>query len=189
MQKIPTLFVKNPQNLKLAIDEVHPLSKWINDPGVIATRKFDGTAAAIIDHRLFRRFDLKDGRILPAGAIPAMEKDEVTGHHTHWIPCDFQNNEDAYFFEGLANIEFAPDDTYELCGPKINNNNEGFGKHVLIRHGSVILKNVPTTFEGLREYLKPESNDIEGIVFHNLVTGEMCKVRKSDFGFKRKAKK
>ena len=28
--------------------------------------------------------------------------------------------------------------TYELCGPKIQGNPEGFEKHTLVRHGSVV---------------------------------------------------
>lgn len=35
---------------------------------------------------LFRRYDYKEGRILPVGAIPCQpNKDPFTGHWPHWI--------------------------------------------------------------------------------------------------------
>ena len=51
---------------------------------------------------------------------------------------------------------------------------------VLEKHGERILENVPRNYEGLREYLK--NNYIEGIVFYR-GNGEMCKIKRSDFGF------
>ena len=50
--------------------------------------------------------------------------------------------------------------------------------------------NVPTDFEGLKKWLPEQKtkfgNDtgIEGIVWHNLKSGEMCKIKIKDFDFK-----
>lgn len=41
-------------------------------------------------------------------------------------------------------------------------------------------KKVEINYEGIREYLK--KHRIEGIVFHR-GNGEMCKIKRSDFGF------
>lgn len=38
-------------------------------------------------------------------------------------------------------------------------------------------------FDGLREFMRPLN--IEGIVFHR-ADGEMCKIRKADYGMERK---
>lgn len=77
---------------------------------------------------------------------------------------------------------FPPDGTYELCGPKIDGNPEGFPEHVLIRHGHTELPQAPRTFDGLRAWLA--ERDIEGIVFHH-ADGRMCKIKTKDFGLKR----
>lgn len=168
MQKIPTLFVKNTDNQ--ATNVITPGCEWVETHIAIATRKFDGMPVKIDKHILYR--------------IPR-KTDKDPGE---WVKCDFKNKEDNIFFEALETLSFAPDGTYELVGPQVNQNAEQMAKNTLIAHGSVRLQNIPRDFEGLKEYLKPEENDIEGIVFHNLQTGEMAKVRKSDFGFSRKKK-
>ena len=47
-------------------------------------------------------------------------------------------------------------------------------------NGKKILENVPRDYEGIRQYL--ENHYIEGIVFYR-GNGEMCKIKRSDFGF------
>jgi len=76
------------------------------------------------------------------------------------------------------------DDTYELCGPKVQGNPEDFDTHTLVRHGyyDLNLNMENSSFESLKEYLSVVN--IEGIVFHH-PDGRMCKIRKSDFGIKR----
>lgn len=181
MKKISTLFKKNPENLGRVINEINPENEWVFNGEGIATRKFDGTAAAIINGELYKRYDVKKGKQVPEGAIPCQEPDEITGHWPHWVKCS-DNKEDKYFFEGFANSVGAPDGTYELVGPKVQGNPEGLDKHYLIQHGCNIIKILDLSFDGLREYLS--KHDIEGIVFHH-PDGRMCKIRKSDFGIKR----
>lgn len=53
-------------------------------------------------------------------------------------------------------------------------------RETFFRHGDIVLNDVPRNFEGLRANLK--NHDLEGIVFHR-GNGEMCKIKKSDFGF------
>ena len=64
-------------------------------------------------------------------------------------------------------------------GPKIGTNPDGYPLHVLVRHGSRILEDVPRTFEELRELLRHLV--CEGIVFHH-PDGRMAKVKTRDFG-------
>lgn len=51
----------------------------------------------------------------------------------------------------------------------------------------IVYENVPTDYEGLKAWLPEQKsilgNDcgIEGIVWHNLQTGQMCKVKTKDF--------
>lgn len=72
------------------------------------------------------------------------------------------------------------DGTYELCGPHFNRNPEHLEQDTFLPHGNIILSDVPRDFAGLWAYLK--THDMEGIVFHR-GNGEMCKIKKSDFGF------
>ena len=75
------------------------------------------------------------------------------------------------------------DGTYELCGPKINGNPEGFGVHELVRHGATKYPQCPRSFDEIREFLIKEG--IEGIVWYR-DNGEMCKVKLKDYGIKRR---
>lgn len=181
MIKISTLYKKNPENLGRVINEIDPKNEWVFIEGV-ATRKFNGTAAAIIGGKLYKRYDVKKGREVPYGAIPCQEADPITGHWPHWVKCD--HVADKYFFEGYNNLDNKEDGTYELCGPKVQGNPERFDKHVLVKHGSEVLHMPGLSFEGIKDFLT--INDIEGIVFHHK-DGRMCKIRKSDFGIKRVA--
>jgi hypothetical protein len=89
--------------------------------------------------------------------------------------------------DGLTSFSSAPvlpDGTYELVGPKIQGNAEGFVEHVLVSHDLTgMYPDAPRTFNELREWLS--GMDIEGIVFHH-PDGRMAKIKKRDFGIRRK---
>lgn len=184
MKKISTLFKKDPNDLSRVINEINPENAWVfTDDGVKATRKFDGTACAIINGELYKRYDVKKGKSVPEGAIPCQDPDEKTGHWPHWIKCDRNNPSDKYHFEGYDNTFIDGDHTAELVGPKVQGNPEGFNEHKLLHHGACFLPTVGDySFESLKNWLS--NNDVEGIVFHH-PDGRMCKIRKSDFGIKR----
>ena len=48
MKKISTLYKKDPNDLSGVINEIAPENKWVIDGEGVPTRKFDGTATAII---------------------------------------------------------------------------------------------------------------------------------------------
>lgn len=182
MKKISTLFKKDPTNLGRVINEIDPANEWVFEDGVKATRKFDGTACAVIDGKLYRRYDAKPRykRPIPEGAIPCQQADLISGHWPHWVPCDPSNPHDKYHCEA-----FKPgmaDGTYELCGPQFQGNPEKLNDNVLIPHGSEVIHLLVISWDTIKILL--ENEDIEGIVFHH-PDGRMCKIRKSDFGIKR----
>lgn len=183
MKKISTLFIKDPEDLGRVVDMVDPRNNWVMEGMGVATRKFDGTSCAIIAGELFKRFDLKPGRILPEGAIPCQDPDVKSGHHPHWVKCDRTNKADKWHFEAFDSLKNKTDGTFELCGEKIQGNPERLEGHQLIRHGSEKLNIDDLSFEGVKLFLT--ENDLEGIVFHHNNDGRMCKIRKSDFGIKR----
>lgn len=192
MKKISTLFKKDPNDLGVVTSELAPENAWVFEGDAIATRKFDGIACAIIGGQLYKRFDVKKGRVAPEGAIPCQGPDEITGHHPHWVPCSRNKPEDKYFYEAVDAMNGRVDGTYELCGETIsterfskNLNVEKVQGHKLIKHGSEVLNIPDLSFEGLRKFLEDPNNDIEGIVFHHRSDGRMCKLRKKDFKIKR----
>jgi hypothetical protein len=189
MKKMSTLFVVNYENNRKGTitEEVRPENAWVFDypNNVKITRKFDGSAAAVINGVLFKRYDAKNGKPIPADAIVCGEPDLITGHNPCWIPVTLDLKCDQYFREAWFNIPEADklDGTYELCGEKVGVNAEGVEGHTLIRHGSETFDiEGSLSFDKIKTLL--ETMNVEGFVFHH-VDGRMCKIRKSDFGFKR----
>jgi len=185
MKKISTVFKKDPNNLALVISEVNPENQWVIDGEGVATRKWDGTACAVIDGVPYKRYDVKKGKSVPEGAIPCQEPDEVTGHWPHWVKCDRNNPADKYHWEAWDKAKeqmVVLDGTYELCGLKINGNNERMDNHLFISHSASVMVMENRSFEFIKGFLKV--NDMEGIVFHH-PDGRMAKIRKTDFGIKR----
>ena len=183
MKKISTLFKKDLNDLGRVIKQINPENEWVFNGEGVPTRKFDGTACAVINGEIYKRYDVKKGRTAPDGAIPCQEPDLITGHHPHWIKCDRSKADDKYFFEGFDNLTDKVDGTYELCGEKVQGNQEKFTGHVLVKHGCEVLEINSFSFDSIKQYLT--ETDIEGIVFHHKSDGRMCKIRKTDFGIKR----
>ncbi len=184
MQKIISLFQRNYDGDRLVRNEITPGAEWVIAGEGIATRKWDGTCCKIENGVLYKRYDAKKGKTPPAGFIPAQDPDPVTGHWPGWVRTSPFNKEDAWHAEAMANMQDQyplPDGTYELVGPKINGNKEGFEEHILLKHADSIITGAPITFDGLKVWLA--EFDIEGIVWHH-PDGRMVKIKKKDFGYK-----
>ena len=181
MKKTPTIFKRDPLNLRELLDEPHPDCEWVFAGEGTATQKYDGTCCLIDQDKLYKRRELKEGQLLPPGFIQA-DSDDVTGKTVGWVPVDPKNPEDKWHIEAFQ--EGMPDGTYELLGPNVQGNPEGFTKHILFKHSSAAcFWDVPRTYAGLREWMG--SRDIEGLVFHH-PDGRMAKIKKRDYGQKRK---
>lgn len=184
MKKMKTLFEREFKNHKVCkcLNKIQEGCEWaINGEGY-ATEKIDGTCCLIQEGYIYKRFDLKPGRKLPLNAMPCQEKaDEVTGHFPHWVLCDENNPNDKWHIRAFKEKENWQEGTYELIGKHINGNPYNLEYDILEKHGERILENIPRTYEGIKEYL--EKHNIEGIVFYR-GNGEMCKIKRSDFGFK-----
>jgi hypothetical protein len=196
MEKIISLFKRDYEGTRLVYNEVVPGAEWVIAGEGVATRKFDGTCCKVEGGRLFKRYDAKKGKTPPEGFIPAQEPDPASGHWPGWLPVG-HGPEDRWFREALeARTAYTGhragtfgkttqlvDGTYELCGPKVQGNPEGFATHVLVKHGAYPLDDFcPRDFDTLRLYLL--GHDIEGVVWHH-PDGRMVKIKGKDFGFKR----
>lgn len=184
MKKIISLFKRNYDGDHMVRDEVVEGAEWVLEGEGIATRKWDGTCCLIRDGRLYKRFDAKAGKKPPEGFIPAQDPDPITGHYPGWLEVSRDNPGDKWHIEAFEKTILASgkteleDGTYELCGPKINGNNETLLEHELIPHGEYKLAGVPRDFKGVKEYLK--YREIEGIVWHH-PDGRMVKIKRRDF--------
>ena len=193
MKKIISLFQRNYDGDRLVRDEVVPGAEWVLAGEGRATRKFDGTCCMVRDGKLFKRYDAKAGKTPPAGFEAAQEPDATTGHWPGWLPVG-DGPEDRWhreaFGRGMHIVwenggqQGIPDGSYELCGPKIQGNPEGYSEHYLVKHGGHHLdilhegKRVPRDFDGIKDYLEQQS--FEGIVWHH-PDGRMVKIKRKDF--------
>lgn len=184
VQKMPSLFMRvfEGKNIVKITQEVTPGCEWVLLGEGVATRKYDGTCCLIDKGEIYKRFDLKPGRKLPLNAIPCQkEADPITGHFPHWVKCDPADPSDQWHVKAFQANPDLEDSTYELCGVHFQKNidNLTVDNDTLIKHGATTLE-VERTFDGIKQFL--EKNEIEGIVFHR-GNGEMCKIKRSDFGF------
>lgn len=178
MKKIPSLFVRNPENPKYVTREVNPDCAWVIAGEGTATRKWDGAACMIRLGTLYKRYDCKKGKTPPANFEPCSEPDPVTGHWPGWVPVG-QEPESRWFREAFEMAPGLPDGTYECVGPKVGGNPDGFQAHTLVPHGMHRFNAAPRTFDGLEEWL--QSAGIEGLVWHH-PDGRMAKIKARDFG-------
>ena len=185
MKKIPTLFERIFEGHKIVgiTEKVYPGMEWVLEGKGVATVKWDGSCCAIIDGELYKRYDAKNGKKPPEGAIPCCDPDPITGHWPHWVKVNAALPSDKWLiqaFNEYANSESnIQDTTYEAVGKHFNGNPYNMAGDTLIKHGIHLIK-PQRTFEGIRDFLKAEP--IEGIVFWK--DGEpMCKIKRTDFGF------
>lgn len=187
MKKIPTLFARVFEN-KHIVDITPEITPGCEEAFLHgeATIKVDGSCCAVIDGEFYKRYDAKKGKTPPAGAIPCDNPDPVTGHHPHWVKIDENNPSDKWFMKAartyseVYETESIKPGTYEAIGPHFNENPYNLKNDILVKHGDVKI-DVNRDFESVKEYLR--ANNVEGIVFW--LNGEpVCKIKKSDFGFK-----
>ena len=185
VKKIPTVFKRTFDGgvgEGKITSETTPDMEWVIAGDGEATEKVDGSACAIINGELYKRYDAKQGKKPPEGAIPCQEKpDPYTGHWPHWVKVSAKDRGDKWFIAAYENTPWCREDgTYEAVGVHFRENAYGLDADFLERHGRIKIKDCPRTFEGIREYLR--THEIEGIVFW--LDGEpRCKIKRRDFGF------
>lgn len=183
MQKIPTLFVRDPEDRAHVLNEVTPGCEWVLGEGGRATRKWDGTCVMLDEHGAWwARREVKHGKNIPPG-YKISEHDPVTGKLVGWEPIG-QSSFAKFHTEAVANSAVGRPGTYELLGPKINGNPDGFEAHLLMPHGWAPLRErldverSPRDYDGLRAWLL--DRPYEGIVWHH-PDGRMAKLKAKDF--------
>jgi len=184
MRKMPCLFQRDFTDPRkpILLSAVTPGCEWVLEGRGFASAKLDGTACAIIDGRLYARYDAKHGKTPPPDGIPCdPAPDPKTGHWPHWIPVGDQPHLRWHveaWVRAASGRQAAPDGTYELIGPKVSGNPHGVGQHVLEPHGKLVLHDAPRSFDRLGVYLR--DLPYEGIVFRD--GDAFAKIRRADFG-------
>lgn len=200
MKKIPSLFERDYEGTRNALDKVTPGCEWVIQGKGVATIKYDGTACMVRGKKLYKRYDRKlkktpykrkkrNPNFVPVvdDYKPAPEGWEAceaapnhhTGHWPGWIPVRDVPEDKYHLAAWHLHRESLPDGTYELVGVKVAGNPYDVGHHYLWAHGAEVI-GPPRTFDELREWFA--EHIIEGIVWHH-PDGRMCKIKRRDFGY------
>lgn len=188
MKKIPTLYVRDWSTFAVT-DEVTPGCEWVLAGVGRPTRKYDGTCVPLDENgKWWARREVKPDRTPPAN-FEAIEIDWQTGKTMGWEPIEqspwvkawqdtLEHNE--YFWDEVITLEGEESDvgTYELCGPKVNGNPEGYEHHVMIRHSRVETVDGPKEPKALVLWAAQKLG-AEGIVWHH-PDGRMAKLKAKD---------
>lgn len=182
MQKIPTLFARDPR-FKV-FDQVTEGCEWVFRGEGIATEKMDGTNV---------RVTIRGGLVVRVEKRrnPSREQKKV-GIIDGWYVDATDGPEDKWILEGVRNLnETMPDGEHccEVLGPKINGNPLGLSSHTCEPFDLTAPVVEPSrSFEGLRAFLADMDSRIspghlaEGIVFHHL-DGRRAKIKRKDFDY------
>jgi hypothetical protein len=183
MEKIPTMFERDWEGDRSRVTpQPTPGCEWVFEGEGVATRQYDGTCMMFDGEHWWARREVKAGKLTPENFLP-LSYDEQTGKTVGWEPVE-QAPFVKFFNEALNQqppTEWEPG-TYELLGPKIQKNPEGYETHQLVGHAGAEQAVVFRSFAGIEIFL--EEHDWEGIVFHH-PDGRMAKIKARDFGLKR----
>lgn len=184
MRKIPTLFERNPEDRRHVLPKVTPGCEWVAEGAGTPTRKWDGTCMMLDDAGVWwARREVKSGKNIPAG-FRIEQHDETTGKLVGWEPVA-QSPFARFHAQALEVGGAKKPGTYELVGPKVQGNPDGFDGHALIPHGYIPAVEqgdfaaAPRDFFGLMGWLLARPQ-YEGIVWHH-PDGRMAKLKRRDF--------
>lgn len=189
MKKIPTLFRRDPNDMRRVLLEVTPGCEWVLAGEGVPTRKYDGTCVMLDeDGNWWARREVKPGKTPPPNYVP-ISTDPNTGKTVGWEPSG-QSAFAKFIGEAINHwdtLVAKQPGTYELCGPKINGNPEGYDQHVLVPHADAEPVWFPLEPDAdLIAYTVRRLGDdgIEGVVWHH-PDGRMAKLKARDIGLDR----
>jgi hypothetical protein len=178
MQKIPTLFQRDwDGDRRYVLPAVTAGCEWVIAGEGTPTRKYDGTCVMFDGSEWWARREVKAGKPAPDGYV-ALGTDPETGKVMGWEPVG-QSSFAKYHAEAAGSCGGTGRiGTYELAGPKVNGNPEGYDHHHLIFHDDADTLDAPRDFDGLAAWL--HAHPYEGIVWHH-PDGRMAKLKARDF--------
>ena len=184
MNKIPSVFLRNPEDMNHLLKTPHPDALWVLAGEGVATRKYDGVCVMLDeDGQWWGRKEIKKGKSAPPNWIP-VEEDDYTGRIFGWEPIE-QSSFVAFWRHAIIDREFAAG-TYELCAPRIGRNPERLELPRLFKHSAAetihSLTPPPYDYEALKSFVMYVHDWMhwEGIVWHH-PDGRMAKLKGRDF--------
>lgn len=185
MRKIPTLFVREflPNHKILITDQVTPGCEWVLAGEGVATRKLDGTCTLVQDGRLYKRYDAKNGKPIPPNAVPCQP--EAESNHGH-LPCWMPVSETVPATNGLwQHLSQLSDPWRTVPMSCAGRTSTPTGRNWTTTPSSATATSswraCPATSMASvpiwRCIISKVSSSIAG-------NGEMCKIKRSDFGFR-----
>jgi len=179
MDKIPTLFVRNPARMQFVTQDVNPDAAWVLEGHGTPTVKKDGTNI---------RVTVAAGQwILVEKRRNPTREEKASGAEPGYVDAHPYDPADKHIFAAVDATRFDdwPDGEHpcEALGPKIQGGVESplpclyaFSNPLLV----YTLYDNPRTFEEIRDYLA--THPIEGIVWHDLARHRYAKIKRRDFG-------
>src|SRR5712691_12134969 len=98
MDKIPTLFLRNPENMRLVTHEVNPEATWVFDGNAVPTRKRDGTNIRV--HILNGTCTLVEKRRNPT------REEKATGAEPGYVDANRNDSSDKHIFAAVDATNF-----------------------------------------------------------------------------------
>lgn len=184
MNKIPTVFLRDPENMSRVLDEVNPECQWVIDGEGVATRKYDGTCVMRDgEGKWWARREVKADKNPPPNYL-AINYDENTGKTIGWEPIEQSSFHKVWIDATINHVEPENAGTYELVGPRVNGNPEGYDSHRLIPHAEAeVLEggSGPHTPEIIKNLVDKTVRHFgwEGLVWHHS-DGRMAKLKVRD---------
>lgn len=179
MDKIPTLFLRNPEKMQLVTREINPEAAWIFAVEAIPTVKRDGTNILVF---------VQNGKLseVQKRRNPTREE-KAAGQEPGYVLAHRDDPADKHIFAAVDATDFSewPDGAWpcEALGPKIQGGVECFIPclYPFSWNPEWIDEEIPLTYDAIRTYL--ETSEIEGIVWHEQSNqGRMTKIKRKDMG-------
>lgn len=174
MNKIPTLFLRNPENMRIMTRNINPDAAWVFEGHGVPTVRKDGTNV---------RITIKDGQCV------LVEKRRNSTKEQSYISTSRDERDDIHIFAAVDATNFYdwPDGQWpcEALGPKIQGGIESSVPvlYQFILHPLVIAEPIELTFDGIRDYLA--THPIKGIVWRDqrgcIDNPVMAKIKRRDF--------
>lgn len=183
MRKIPTLFLRDPNNMSRVTADINPDAAWLLGTRAIPTVKKDGTNILVCTSNGYP-LEIKKRR------NPTREE-KARGQEPGYISANRDDPNDKYIFAAVDATDFGnwPDGAWscEALGPKIQGGVESNVPELypFLLFPEIIEDGITINYGAIKTYL--ETHEIEGIVWHDINNLEdreeyrMAKIKRRDF--------
>jgi len=182
MSTIPTLFVPAAYGGQWRYSPtLRPGLEWVAKHGM-AQRRYDGISMRYTGG-CWMQWQAWPGGYGPAPSGWLVERDAPRGEKAYgWAPIQPGTTVARWVVEAVGDARLARIGTYELCGPGIHFNPEGFARPRLIYHGDAeVLDGVPTDLEALGRWFARRWGTCSGVIWkHRGNLRQFAKVNPAD---------